>query len=458
MDRSPLLVFTTGRNCAAYVEDNIRSIARQTLANAHVLFVDDASDDGTDRLAQAALQRWLPGRHHFVRNPERMGKAHNASVHLRALAPGYEAVAVVDADDLLIDITVLEQLVRAYQQGEDVVWTNYLSDQGRFGENGPLNRYVPPRQQPWLSSHLFSFRAALLARVPHGHFQYPDGRWLDAACDLAIAYPMLDQTRRWRYLPVRAYCYTESNPGSHHRLAGEAQSLSSPRQRECARIVLAKRPLPRIDEPEADGLHATPAVPAPAEAAASPWTAARLALAVPALLRELPASTLEALDPELLWDWWQWLDTHRGARVLALGDDAHTQALALLVQAADGEALALRGGDGPGHAPWTDVAFDAHHTRLPALDGLGGALFDAVHLAPNAWDGPRAPVVALAALAPQLRLDQPRLVFAGLHPARLDAVAAQIAALVPELPARAAGAGADALVVEACAAPAEATG
>lgn len=453
MDRSPLLVFTTGRNCAAYVEDNIRSIARQTLANAHVLFVDDASDDGTDRIAQAALQRWLPGRHHFVRNATRMGKAHNASVHLRALAPGHEAVAVVDADDLLIDITVLEQLVRAYQQGEDVVWTNYLSDQGRFGENGPLNRYVPPRQQPWLSSHLFSFRAALLARVPHGHFQYPDGRWLDAACDLAIAYPMLDQTRRWRYLPVRAYCYTESNPGSHHRLAGEAQSLSSPRQRECARIVLAKRPLPRIDEPEATP-SATPAASAATDT--SPWTAARLALAVPALLRDLPPATLDALDPELLWDWWQWLDTHRGARVLLVGADAHAQALALMVQAAGGDAVPLRGGDAAGHAPWTDVAFDDHHTRLPALGGLGDAPFDAAHLAPDAWDGPREPVVALAALAPHLRLDQPRLVFAGLHPARLDAAAAQIAALVPELPARAAGVGADALVIEACAQPAEA--
>jgi hypothetical protein len=455
MDRSPLLVFTTGRNCAAYVEDNIRSIARQTLAQAHVLFVDDASDDGTDRIAQAALQRWLPGRHHFVRNAERLGKAHNASVHLRALAPGYEAVAVVDADDLLIDITVLEQLVRAYQQGEDVVWTNYLSDQGRFGENGPLNRYVPPRQQPWLSSHLFSFRAALLARVPHGHFQYPDGRWLDAACDLAIAYPMLDQTRRWRYLPVRAYCYTESNPGSHHRLAGEAQSLSSPRQRECARIVLAKRPLPRIDEP--DGPNTVPNTASPTAQGASPWTAARLALAAPALLRELPASTLDALDAELLWDWWQWLDTHRGARVLLVGGDAHTQALALLVAAAGGESRVLRGGEGPAATPWTDVAVDDLHTRLPALDGLGDAPFDAAHLAPDAWDGAREPVVALAALAPHLRLDQPRLAFAGLHPAHLDSAAARIAALVPELPARAVGSGADTLVIEACTAPAEVT-
>src|SRR5690606_28941167 len=193
----------------------------------------------------------------------------------------------------------------------------------------------------------------------------------------AIAYPMLDQTRRYRFLPVRAYCYTESNPGSHHQLAGEQEALSSPRQRECAQIVLAKPALPRIDETRdepADPPHSPPAD-APR---GSPWTAARLAQAAPSLLQAFPAGALDRLDPQLLWDWWQWLDRHRGARVLAIGADAHIDALATLAQASGATLRRLRGGTGDGAAPWTEVGFDVHTARLPDPAALDGERFDAV--------------------------------------------------------------------------------
>lgn len=408
-----VLMFMTGRNCAPYVADAIQSVARQTHTNTHVLFVDDCSDDDTHAAAEAALNQLMPGRFTLVRNPERMGKACNASTHLREAARAHDVVAVLDADDSLLDVTVLAQLAHAYRQGNDVVWTNYLTDHGRFGGNGPLDRNKSPRQQRWLTSHLFSFRAALLDTVPEDYFQYPDGQWLDAACDLAIAYPILDQTRRYHYIPVHAYRYTESNPQSHHNQAEERQSLSSPKQRACAQIVMSKAPLPRRDVEEAPAAAPRTASASAPVAAASPWETAcavHFAQQVPSLLQTVPATELNSLDAVQLLAWQQHLGQVPGRQVLCIGSGAALEALACLAAQHGAVVTRLRNeGSAPPLAPvqddviapWAEYILDDAPAYLPELTALPeGPAFDTVVIAADAWGGRRLPLVALAAIAP----------------------------------------------------------
>ena len=57
-----------------------------------------------------------------------------------------------------------------------------------------LNPWLPPRLQPWVSSHLFSFRRRLFDAVEPADLQDADGRWVREACDSAIAWPVLEQT------------------------------------------------------------------------------------------------------------------------------------------------------------------------------------------------------------------------------------------------------------------------
>lgn len=407
-----VLMFMTGRNCAPYVADAIQSVARQTHTHTHVLFVDDCSDDDTHAAAEAALNQLMPGRFTLTRNPERMGKAYNASTHLREASRTHDVVAVLDADDSLLDVTVLAQLAHAYRQGNDVVWTNYLTDHGRFGGNGPLDRNKSPRQQRWLTSHLFSFRAALLDTVPEDYFQYPDGQWLDAACDLAIAYPILDQTRRYHYIPVHAYRYTESNPQSHHNQAEERQSLSSPKQRACAQIVMSKAPLPRLDVEQAPNA-APRATSASAPAAASPWETAcavHLAQQVPSLLQTVPATELNTLDAVQLLAWQQHLSQLPGRQVLCIGSGAALEALTCLAAQHGAAITRLRpeGSTAPlapvqddVAAPWAEYILDDAPAYLPELSALPeGPAFDTVVIAADAWGGRRLPLVALAAIAP----------------------------------------------------------
>jgi hypothetical protein len=346
------LIYMTGRDCERYVRAAIESLAWQTHPAIHVLFVDDCSSDGTGTLARALLAEHFAGRHTFVRNPESWGKARNAHVHLRAALPHGEFVAILDADDQLVRATVLAEMAAHYAAGHDVVWTNFETDGGAIGNNRALDPLVPPRGQGWRTSHFFSFRAELFANVPEDYLRDERGEWFPAACDFAIAYPVLDQTRRYKFLPVQAYRYTASNPGSHHNNDPQRRGLSSRRQMSCAQQVLDKPALPctrfafgerasaddallglrqqlRADLQETarrvEVIARSPALAAEAAAqgGADVWqqaAASTLASRCPVLLNLM----LDGQEPSLpladLWRWWTWLQASgRPPELLELG-------------------------------------------------------------------------------------------------------------------------------------------
>lgn len=237
---APGLVFMTGHNCAAYIPDAFASLASQQDPSFEVLFVDDASVDETARVAREWLGRYFPRRHVVVSSPERKGKARHAFEQLKGRRQ-HSFVAILDADDRLVDDRILADFTEAYRQGYDVVWANYRTDTGLVGGNGPLDPTRSPRGQGWKTSHFFSFRQELIENVPREYFLDDTGQWFQCACDFAIAYPLLDQTRRYLHIPRTSYRYTTTNPCSHHQQG--SGGLSSPLQRAAARQVLAKPPL-----------------------------------------------------------------------------------------------------------------------------------------------------------------------------------------------------------------------
>lgn len=371
------LIFMTGRNCAPYVAAAIDSLARQTHRPMHVLFIDDASTDHTGDIARQLLGDLFPGQHTVVRNATPQGKAANAHQHLRAALPQGDFVVIVDADDSLILPTAVAQLAEQYAAGFDVVWTNFETDEGGLGRNAALDPTQPPRSQGWRTSHCFSFRAELFANIPEAYFRDDDGQWFTSACDYAIAFPVLDQTRRYRYLPVRAYRYTSSNPASHHNREPVSDALASGSQRRLSRQVLAKPPLPctrwafgptaAADEVIAELQRSvklaaqnppTGSRPTPTPIKASPtahpeapdghaWrqvAAHTLQAHCPALLSLAMDQPAAMPDIALTWRWWQWLQ--RGGprpRLLEIGAGPLAAPLHAMVQALGGTATSVSG-------------------------------------------------------------------------------------------------------------------
>ncbi len=246
------LIFICAFNCETYIAACIRSLKKQTDQNFFIVLIDDASTDNTANVAQQMLSEIFPGRYRFIRNPINLGKAANAYLHLKGFESTY--TAILDGDDQLIDDSILQVFSDEYNNNYDIVYSTYRTTDGRIGHCSALNPTTSPRTQGWRSSHFFSFRSHLIKNVPIDYFQTADQEWIKSACDFAIAFPLLDQTRRYKFIQRQAYLYTSNSPNNHHNKKGISQSLSSPEQQENAAMILKKPPLPCIHPIEGSGI------------------------------------------------------------------------------------------------------------------------------------------------------------------------------------------------------------
>ncbi|WP_313616014.1 glycosyltransferase family A protein [Agrobacterium sp.] len=318
------LIFMTARNCEMYAASSLASLARQTHDNLHVLYIDDCSDDATGDIAQQYLSDLFPDRHTYIRNATRYGKARNAWEHLGPRAKDAEFIAVLDGDDQLIDVEILERMAASYSAGEDIVWTNYVTDGGMVGGNSALDPHKNPRTQGWKTSHFFSFRAKLLDNVPESYFKNQAGEWFPAACDIALALPMLDQTRKYEFIPVNAYRYTSFNPYSHHNLDAASQGLNSTIQRQCAQEVFNKKPLPLLYKvaDSRDSSAQNVAITGGANSAEAIWAhkaAELLVVACPMLLNAQAVIGEDSLSPMQIWSLYQSIMQKPGSNILHIG-------------------------------------------------------------------------------------------------------------------------------------------
>lgn len=246
------LIFICAFNCENYIDACIRSLKRQTNQDFFILLIDDASIDNTATVAQQLLNENFPNRYKLIRNEKNVGKAANAYLHLKEFESTY--TAILDGDDQLIDDSILQVFSDEYHNNYDIVYSTYRTTDGRIGHCSALNPTVHPRTQGWRSSHFFSFRSHLIRNVPIEYFQTPNKDWIKSACDFAIAFPLLDQTRRYKFVQRQAYLYTTNNPNNHHNKDGPSQSLSSPEQQENAGMILKKSSLPCIHPIEGSGI------------------------------------------------------------------------------------------------------------------------------------------------------------------------------------------------------------
>ncbi len=206
-------------NNARWYRRNLESVLLQDYPRFRVIYVDDASPDGTGELvAELLAEGGHEDRVTLCRNEDRLGAAANIDRAVRTCDPG-EVVVLVDGDDFLAHPRVLQRLDVLYRDPDVwVTWGQFLrypAGEDGFCDSIPAeivsaNAY---RDYPFVSSHLRTFYAGLYQRIHPADLQDSDGRFYSIAGDVAHMFALMEMAgARARFVPEVLYLYNRENP------------------------------------------------------------------------------------------------------------------------------------------------------------------------------------------------------------------------------------------------------
>jgi len=130
-----------------------------------------------------------------------------------------DIICRIDADDYLCDLDALLLINQVYNQTDcDAAWSMHRWGRSDRNISGPLKNGVSVYEQPWVSSHLKTFRKKLLRNVPYENFTNSSGDLVKRAGDQAIYLPALHNSSKNIFIPRALYGYTieENNGAVYH--------------------------------------------------------------------------------------------------------------------------------------------------------------------------------------------------------------------------------------------------
>lgn len=193
-----------------------------------IMIVDDASTDRTYDIALKTLDGYEP-HYSLWRNQSGQGALKNYREMIGECADD-EIIINLDGDDQLAHKRVLKRLAEEYSDPR--VWMTYGSfnyDHESRNPNGDargMSAQVPPdrhnRTHGWSCSHLRTYYAWLFKKIREEDFLF-EGKYFQAAPDLAIMYPMIEMCGpgHARYIPDVLYLYNAVNPLGEVKLRKE---------------------------------------------------------------------------------------------------------------------------------------------------------------------------------------------------------------------------------------------
>lgn len=213
MDTS-FVFLTPSFNCKDDIQKTLFSMLSQSYQNWRAVFVDDVSNDGTgEEVLRISNQLSLGDKVKVVRREEKFGETKNTLTELKSIED-QEVVCRLDGGDWLTENDTLYYLNEVYKKYDpSVLWTNHRWAFNNHNISRPmtLNPGQTVYQHPWVSSHLKTFRANKLKRVPKKNFFDEKEEWIKIACDQTIFLPMMHmsilESEPLIHFPITCYHY-----------------------------------------------------------------------------------------------------------------------------------------------------------------------------------------------------------------------------------------------------------
>ncbi len=238
MQNPQLVVVIPSYNNKAWFSRNLDSIKAQTYPHFRVIYIDDASTDGTAQLVQEYIEsNKLQNKITLIRNNERKLKLANMYQIIHSLNP-QEVVIEVDGDDWLSHPGVLSYIAAVYQDKN--VWMTY----GQFTHHPTNNvssyRAIPNdvierntfRQYVWHTSHLKTYYAWLFQLIAKEDLMY-NNAFFTSTADQAYMFPMLEMAGfHSRFIPQVLYVYNIETELNDNKVDAELQRLCEYRIRQ----------------------------------------------------------------------------------------------------------------------------------------------------------------------------------------------------------------------------------
>lgn len=219
----PFVIAIVGRNNGAFVGKTIRSVLSQNYDSFRVIYIDDASTDGSFYEARDAIyDSEQSSKVLLVQNEKPLGAILNL-LRIAESCSDEEIVVVVNGEDLLAHEWVLQRLNQYYANPD--LWMTY----GKYlefptfapGSCPPNYEGKTVRNTSLPPLHLKTFYAALFKKIQESDLIY-HGEFMPNSADFSYMIPLLEMAEgHVQYLDEVLYLVTqhpEKDEQLHHLL------------------------------------------------------------------------------------------------------------------------------------------------------------------------------------------------------------------------------------------------
>ena len=213
-----IVVVIPSYNNKLWLERNLGSVFDQKYQNYTVVYVDDASEDGTaDLVADYVKKRGMQDTFKLIRNQMRHGQLFNRYLAIHG-CPDDAIIVLLDGDDWFINDQVLSYLNKIYSQ-TNVLLTIGNACKSSSGQKIGYRDYTDQeieqigfRQLGFRGVHPRTFYAGLFKRIKLEDLMH-HGKFLMVATDVAFMLPMFEMARdQYAYIHDLLYVYNDQNP------------------------------------------------------------------------------------------------------------------------------------------------------------------------------------------------------------------------------------------------------